>query len=330
MKPLTKKQRSISILFLGILFIFSAPIIVLYSLGYTLDDKFTIQKTGGIFVHSNIANSNIFVDEDFHKTNGAFFRNTLIQDLVPNKEYLIEVQKEGYHSWIKEIYVYPSIVSEGRVFMLPLEFAPREIFKFIDKEGNATSTPPIKAQTKPNNTEYIFVTELFTTPKKTTEKIIVATSTQNATNSSSTSNEKSKSKIELFFEEMKIKDPDLLKNLIIDGGEVSWIENENIRLFWINDIVSIPFYYCNGKEQRVCENSIELDWVDEIKRFDYYPGRNDVWIVLTSKGIYGVEADGRTQRNIQPIYIGDNLDFRLTESDRLIIKDKSKFFEINL
>jgi hypothetical protein len=98
----------------------------------------------------------------------------------------------------------------------------------------------------------------------------------------------------------------------------------------MDDIASIPYYYCDGEENKVCVNKITLDWKDEIKKFDYLPGRDDVWLVLTAGGLYAVEVDGRSDRNIQTIYKGPNLDFRLTQTDRLIIKEGSRFFEINL
>lgn len=327
MKPLTKKQRSISILLLGLLFILAAPVIILYSLGYTLDGDFTIQKTGGIFIHSDTANTSVFVDKEFLKNNGFFIKNTLIQDLVPNKKYTIEVHKDNYQSWIKEIYVYPSIVSEGRVLMLPNEFEVREIFKFIDKEGVATSTPKVKGQIKADNPEFISVSALFASSTKQTPSNKTKHTTATST---ATSTPEQKSDIELFFEEIAIANYESLKNLIVNGEEVSWLEGGNITLYWIDELSSIPYYYCHGEDERVCENKIILDWGDEIKKFEYLPGRNDVWIVLTSKGIYAVEVDGRTQRNIQKIYIGDNLDFLLTQTDRLIIKEGTKFFEINL
>lgn len=326
MKPLTKKQRSLSLIFLGIIFVFIAPIIVLYSLGYTLDDKFSIQKTGGIFIHSDVSNTSVFVNKDFFKANGIFIRNTLIQDLVPNKRYLIEIHKEGYQSWMKEIYVYPSIVSEGSVLMLPNSFESREIFKYLDRDGNATSTPILKNQTKPTNPEFVSISELFASSTKTSIEKITSI---NASSTASTTT-KQKNKIELFFDTLKIKNYEKLKNLIVNGEEVSWIDNGNIQLYWMDDLVSIPYYYCGGEEDKACKNNITLDWKDEIKRFDYLPGKNEIWIVLTLHGIYGVEVDGRTNRNIQTIYKGENLDFRLTQTDMLIIKEGQKFFEINL
>lgn len=325
MKPLTTKQRSLSLIILGIVFILVAPIIVLYSLGYKMDEDFSFQKTGGIFIHSNIANSSVSIDGEFFKTNGIFIRNTLIQDLVPNKMYKIEVKKEGYQSWLKDVYVYPSIVSEGSVMMLPKQFEIREIFKFIDKDGFATSTPLVKTQIKPTNPEFISTSNLFASSTSKIQKTI-ATSTQST---STISVQKQKTKMELFFETLNIADYEKLKNIIVNGEEVSWIQDGNINLYWTDEMISNPYYYCGG-EERICLNKISLDWSDEIKKFDYFPGRNDFWLVMTNKGIYAVEVDGWTQRNIQTIYLGSDLDFLLTKNDVLIIKEGQKFFEINL
>ncbi len=156
-----------------------------------------------------------------------------------------------------------------------------------------------------------------------------ATTKPAATSAATTSSPQQKSKLEIFFDELAIKNFEVLPNLIVDGKEVSWLNGGNIILYWTDDFESIPYYYCGGAE-RVCENKITLDWNQDIKKFEYLPGREDIWMVLVSDGIFAVEVDGRTQRNIQKIVEGKNLDFRLTDNDSLIIKEGSKYFEINL
>lgn len=321
MKPLTVKQRSLSLGILVLIFALIAPVILLYSLGYRLDDEYSLQKTGGIFIHSNETGGTVFVDGEFFKNSGFLIRNTLIQDLVPNKEYKIEVHKDNFQSWVKYLYVYPSIVSEGRVLLLPNEFEKREILQFVDASKVATSTAPTKGA-KPNNPEYTDIVALFASSTKAVAKPV-------ATSTAATSSPEQKSKLEIFFDELAIKNFEALPNLIVDGKEVSWLNGGNITLYWTDDFESIPYYYCGGAE-RVCESVITLDWQQDIKRFEYLPGRDDVWMVLVSDGIFAVEVDGRTERNIQKIVSGKNLDFRLTENDGLIIKEGSRYFEINL
>ncbi len=321
MKPLTVKQRSLSLGILVLVFALIAPLILLYSLGYRLDDEYSLQKTGGIFIHSSESESAVFVDGEFLKNSGFLIRNTLIQDLVPNKEYKIEVHKENFQSWVKTLYVYPSIVSEGRVLLLPNEFEKREILQFVDADKIATTTPLVKGA-KPNNPEYTSIVTLFASSTKAVAKPV-------ATSTVATSSPQQKSKLEIFFDELAIKNFEALPNLIVDGKEVSWLSKGNIELYWTDDFESIPYYYCGGAE-RVCENHITLDWSQDIKKFEYLPGRDDVWMVLVNDGIFAVEVDGRTQRNIQKIIEGKGLDFRLTENDSLIIKEGSRYFEINL
>lgn len=321
MKPLTTRQRSLSLGILVLLFVVMAPIILLYSLGYRLDDALSLQKTGGIFIHSNETESAVFVDGEFLKNSGFLVRNTLIQDLVPNKEYKIEVHKDGHQSWVKSLFVYPSIVTEGRVLLLPNEFEKREIFPFVDKDDVATSTAPTRGA-KPNNAEYTGIVALFASSTKAISKPV-------ATTTVATSSPVQKSKLEIFFDELAIKNFDSLPNLIVDGKEVSWLDSGNLILYWTDELESIPYYYCGG-EERACVNKIVLDWQKDIKRFEYLPGRDDVWIVLVNDGIFAVEVDGRSDRNIQTIIKGTNLEFRLTQNDSLVVKEGSRYFEINL
>lgn len=326
MNPLTTKQRSRSFLLLVLIFIIIAPLILLYSFGYRLDSSYTLQKTGGVFIHSDIANSSVFIDGKYFKNSGIFIRNTLIQNLTPNKKYKIKVQKNGYQSWIKDMAVYPSIVSEGRVLLLPNKFETREILPYIDPQFGATTTPPTKSKIKPTNAEYMDAFELFaSSTKKIKKPNTVVASTTVATSVVSVQ----KSELELFFESIGIEEYETLPNLIVNGKEVSWIENGNITLEWMSDLSTIPYYYCDGKERK-CSKEITLDWQNDILRFAYLPGRNDVWIVLVPDGIYAVEVDGRTARNIQKIYEEKNVDFRLTKNDRLLVKQDKEIFEVTI
>ncbi len=324
MNPLSTKQRLRSLLILVAVFVLIAPVILLYSLGYRLDDKLTLQKTGGIFIHSDVTNSTVFVDGEFLRDNGIFVRNTWIQDLTPNKYYKVEFHKDGFQSWVKELRVYPSIVTEGRVLMLPNQFQMREILPHLVSAGSATtSTAQSGIPAAPANKEFIAIAELFATSTDEIEDEKSATSTATTTVA------KQKGDLELFFETLLIEDYQALENLIVNGKEVSWLSDGNINLHWTSDISSIPYYYCGGDE-RACQRSIVLDWGDDIERFEYMPGRDDIWVALVKGGIYAIEVDGRTQRNIQQIYKGENLDFRLTQNDRIILKDGTRFFEISL
>jgi hypothetical protein len=333
MTPLNKIKRKILLSSLVILFLILAPWVLMISFGYKIDDVTGLVKTGGLYIHSEIPNSSVYINGEYIKNNNTIFKNVLVQKLKPNQFYKIEINKEGYQSWVKKIYIYPSLVSEGHVLMLPNEFVKREIFPFFDKDGNGIPNPTSSLtkikKTKsgriiPENQEYIDAVTLLEGENPYEIKVpelISSTSSATSTKEEILPN---------YYIELGIKDPKKLKNLIETSDEISWIKDGDVVLYWINKIESIPYYYCDGEEVRLCDKNIVLDWGDEIKKFKYLPGRNDVWIILVNSGIYAVEVDPRSQRNIQKIYLGDNLDFEISKKGNLLIKDKDSLFELAL
>lgn len=333
MKPLNKWKRRILLFSLLILFIVLTPWILLNSFGYKLDDTFSIVKTGGIYLHSDVPNTSLFINDKYIKNNGALLRNIFVQKLKPNSKYKVAVTKDDFHAWRKEIYVYPGLVSEGRVLMLPIEIEKTEIFPFFDEEGEGVHSP-IPGFTKvsrtangkiiPENKDYIDVVTLFEGENPYEQKVPEVIESENILN------EEVEPEVPEYYIELGIKDPETLENLIETSDEMSWLQNGNIVLYWIDKMESIPYYYCGGEKERICNDEIVLDWGDVIKKFDYYPDRNDVWVVLVNDGVYAVEVDPRSERNIQPVYLGSNLDFTISDSGRIFIKEKGAYFELDL
>jgi len=334
-KPLSNKKRIFSLVFLFLIFILVAPILIAYSLGYRvsdIDDVFTLEKTGGIYVHSNISNTEVYLDEEFIKTNGVLLRNTLIQNLKPNENHKVEVHKDGYQSWIKDLPVYPSLVTEGRVLMLPKEISQKEILPYVDTLGNATSTKPtkpvlVKGKIVPTNIEYKNLVILFEGKDiyatSTPTKVITNLNTVKATSTSTSTKD-----IPEYFAYLGIKNPDSLQNLIQNGEEISWLENGNIILNWVGNNAEIPYYYCIEPEN--CDSKIVLDWQDEIEKFDFLPGRNDVFLVLVNSGLYAVEADGRSDRNVQVVYNKNITDFIIGSNNKIFVRNGDKIFELTI
>jgi hypothetical protein len=335
MTPLKKWKRRIILTVLIVLFLILAPWILFSSFGLRLDETIGWIETGGVYLHSEVPNADVYIGGEYVKSNGPIFRNVLVQKLKPNLTYKVEFHRENFHSWIKEIYVYPGLVSEGHVLMLPEEFEQREIFPFFDQEGVGSYTPitgftQIRRTTTgliiPENEEYINIVTLFEGENPYEVKVPEVQPSEPLY----TPLDAEATKFPEHYIQLGIEDPDLLDNLIETSKEISWLHNGNIVLYWIDKLESIPYYYCGGEEERICNEEITLDWRDTIKRFDYMPGRSDIWIVLVKDGIYAVEVDPRSQRNIQPIYLGQGLDFRLDGSGNLIVKDRGSYFELDL
>ena len=119
MRPLSRSIRSKLFLFSVAVFVVGVPLLIGYSSGYRFDTVLTLAKTGGIFIHSDVGNTEVFVDGELVEKNGALLKNTLVQNLTPYEWYMVEVQREGYHSWRKYLPVGPNIVTEGTVLMVP-------------------------------------------------------------------------------------------------------------------------------------------------------------------------------------------------------------------
>lgn len=321
MKPLTYKSRYISILILFIAFIIIAPILISHALGYrisTLGESIVV-KTGGLYINSaNIANTEVYIDGEFVKDGGLFVRNTFIEDLNPNKEYEFLVKKTGYNDYVKTVNIYPSLVTEMKVLMLPKEILENKIPKFIqgiDLNQNSAELESLY------NKDFIYTLELFDLTSLVFEEEVVEEEKNTLEKISENIEEfQTSNDIPEYFANLGIKDPTELENLIEKNNQVSWLEDGNINTYWIGEADSIPYYYC--QEIYVCGEGLELDWEDEILAFDFLPNREDVWIVLTENGLYAVELDKRGKRNIQPVYLGQDLDFRINANNRIVVKYK--------
>jgi len=349
MKPLSKKARLGSGIFLGIIFVILAPIILANSFGYhfdKLEDVFTLVKSGGIYVASDVSGVEIYVNGEYFKDSGLFIRNTLVQDLDPDEIHEITAQKEGRNDWVKTLPVYESLVTESRVLMLPVNIDTVEIYPFVDElgVGTTTVTTALKKNTEldaeflvdgyvPSNILYRDLVNLFTDGdsdaySKTTSLISEDLQTplvDEIDNSTATTSAKN---IPEHFTDLGIENPDDLKNLIELKDQVAWIVDGNIILNWIDKKNNPPYYYCLNNLD--CRDRIILDWESEIISFDFLPGREDVFVVLIANGIYAVEVDDRSERNIQEIYIEENLDFIKNSDNEFFVKDGFVFHEVIL
>jgi hypothetical protein len=340
MVPLSKKFRRNIFIILMLVFILLVPVILAKSLGYKLeqlDDIFTLVKTGGIYLHSDITNAQIYLDDQYVEKNGLLLRNTLIQSLKPEKTYHVAVWKEGMNEWSKDLVVYPGVVTEARVLMLPVEVTKTPVFPFIDENGVGTTTPStliLNQDTNTTNVEYSDLQELFDDSATSSEKIskqknsVVTKKVSNdiTTIGTSTATSTEIIKIPEYFIKLGISDPDSLKNLIVKGDQALWLSNGDISINWISENNSAPYFYCLDLTN--CRTSIVLGLDKDIEKFDFLPGRDDVLVILNSDGIFAVEMDDRSQRNIQPIYLGQNLKFKIDSRDQIIVLDSNIYYKL--
>jgi len=115
---MSKKTRTI--LFLTCLFLFfvAAPSIILYSLGYRFDfENRQLTQTGGFGFKAKPKQVEIYIDGELAKKTDFLVGSALVENLLPRK-YKIEVKKEGYLTWEKNLEIKEKEVIEIRNIIL--------------------------------------------------------------------------------------------------------------------------------------------------------------------------------------------------------------------
>lgn len=123
---MTLRKRRFLFYSMIVLFIASGSAVIFYSFGWRLNIKngfLKIQKTGAIYVETKPAGVVIKIDKKIHKDKSGMIQSgTLISDLLP-KKYELEISKESYLPWQKNIEVEPELVTEA----IGLILIPNEI-----------------------------------------------------------------------------------------------------------------------------------------------------------------------------------------------------------
>jgi hypothetical protein len=241
------------------------------------------------------------------------------------------VEREGYQSWVKTLAVYPNIVTEGRVLMLPAQFewatvtasttiqvAPATSTVSIPGKAPATST-----ETTVDNPEYTTLTEYFLEDKDQFA-VEVATSTFVTIKGKrvATTTTVIEYQFPTWLEE--VASTTLLETYVMvheRDGILAWLDGGDLYATWVRPREPQPFYFCMA----TCTPTLLIDWNEPIERYEFFPNRNDVVILGTSRGIYAVEFDQRSERNIQTILEEPNLDFRLQIDGTLVVYDGREY-----
>ncbi len=285
MRPLQNKTRQIFFIASVIIFFFIAPFSVFYSLGYRINFKQqSVHSTGGIFIHSWTVNGNYILNGINRGSSNLLDRSQFFQGL-PEGIYKLEMLRDGYTAWEKNISVIKEHVTDVSPFIIPLEPTTAEITKTIkDPTTLKTITNPV----------YKEVADLFIDKKEI---------------------------IEL--------DTTLPENSIERHKMLLYPDGDTLYAKWLGEKEVAPGYFCISID--LCNLVIPvLNSYDSSMHFDFYPGRNDIFIVNFPDGIYAIELDTRGGQNRELIYSGNDLNFRIDPSDKLFVKNKDHYYQIEL
>lgn len=139
-QPLSYKHRNVFFYLLLGTFLASLPFLFLYASGYRFypaDGAFV--STGGLYIAAERTGAEIYINDELVRETRVFRRAFYAQGLE-SRTHKIHVQKEGHHTWVKELPVYPHLVTEAQAFNLPLKPSVRVITPYVTPSGVAVLT----------------------------------------------------------------------------------------------------------------------------------------------------------------------------------------------
>lgn len=283
------KKRFLVFLGFIVVFIFLIPIILLYSAGYRLGQNFAILPTGGAYVFYPESGASVYLDGALADRTSLFERGVFIDDLDP-KVYHLEVKKEGYLPWKKDIEVLEKKVAEAYPFLIPQVISTSTVPSFVQIASGASVTNPL----------YTEVSRLFAS--STPSSVVIPKTALRATTSAIVAT---------------------TTGVIRKDIEIDLI-GKKIVASWKGSVDSTPFYFCDA-DRTFCDKELVVTEGD-IKRVDFYPGRNDVVLYSTKEGLFVTELDKRSPQNTFKLVSG-NLEFR-QKDQRVYVKQGKDFYEI--
>lgn len=111
---MTLKTKRILFYSLLLLFLLASPLLIAYSVGYTVNlTEGRLEKTGGIFIKSKTTSLSIFLNGTFIKESSFLSGGALLTDVLPGMHRL-RLEKANYYPWSKTISVEPQLVTDIR------------------------------------------------------------------------------------------------------------------------------------------------------------------------------------------------------------------------
>lgn len=114
------KFRRLLFYSLVLAFLIASGVLLFYSSGWVFNfTTFAFEKTGGLLLKTSPQDIIIKINNKTFKDDSGFLNNsTIIKDLTPGP-YNVEVQKDGYQTWKKQLEVLPGLVTAAKTIILP-------------------------------------------------------------------------------------------------------------------------------------------------------------------------------------------------------------------
>lgn len=353
--PLPYNHRVWFFRLLLLLFVALVPLFMFYATGYRvawLEGAGNIVSVGGIFVSADASDIAMYINEEPVQNMRLFQQAAYIQNL-PAGTHRLHVQGEGLHTWVKEIPVYPQLVTEAAAFNMPVVPQLRYIAEYRTATGtpvllaSSTSSQPVSFEavaftqdwvvlpprtattTLVENEEFDYLAQLFgTTSASTTQGTIInrieteidrfvfsSAATSTATTATST---------------RVVATNDQTLALLNGQLVVTWIGNDRDRPFYFCEQVATTSLAVDVATTTVeqCRTSIAIQETSvDTEYYNFFPDSDDLILLTRADGLYVQEIDDRGWQNAQRIYPHSDIQVVL-DGGRIFIADAGYYFEL--
>ena len=243
-KPLPYKTRQRTFGLLLTVFLVSLPFLYLYATGYRFDlEKPTnLVSTGGIYLAVDRTEAEIFIDNELVRETRTFRKAFYAQNLDAGT-HRVHVQKNGYHTWVKELPVSKRRVTEAEAFNLPLVPQVRTLSPWHTATGsvvvsgftlNASSTNVFLATTTTATSTFVRDQEFLTLKTRfasTSEEL-------------SRMNIKAEDAQDLISQSTTTDHTEEATSTIASGGVRLYKSGDDLFATWTGSFEEMPYYYC--------------------------------------------------------------------------------------
>lgn len=241
-QPLPQKTRQRTFGFLLLIFVVVLPVLYLYASGYRLDLRkpTNFVSTGGISVTIKEENAEMFIDDTQVRAARAF-RDSFYAQGVDVGTHRVHVQKEGFHTWVKELPVSERLVTEVIAFNLPIVPQVRVITPTTTATGTAIVSAPL---TSASATNPVLATTTKVAKAIKNDEYAVRLRDFSGTTSTSTASEGRGLQIRELLVRSGTTTDNVATTTIVSNGVRLFMQGDDLYASWVESYARMPYYYC--------------------------------------------------------------------------------------
>jgi len=115
---MSKKTRTILFIICVVLFSLTTPAVILYSQGFRFDfAEKKIVQTGALYFRVSPRSAEVYLNNKLKTRTSMITGSILIENLMP-KTYQVEIKKDGYYPWQKNLEIKEAQVTEAKNIVL--------------------------------------------------------------------------------------------------------------------------------------------------------------------------------------------------------------------